>query len=146
MKKTMIILSSAILMNGAVFTSCSNPAQKVENEKENLEDANKALEKANLEYDADLATFKKENAERILANDKSIAEFKARIAIQKKDAKAEYSERINELEKKNSDFKKKLDEYQETSKDKWVAFKAEFSRDMDELGNALKDLTIKNSI
>jgi hypothetical protein len=92
-----------------------------------------------------LEVYRKENNERILANDKSIAEFKAKIANEKKEAKVEYTERINELEKKNSDYKLKLEKYEETGKDKWIAFKSEFSRDMDELGAALKDLTVKNN-
>lgn len=38
-----------------------------------------------------------------------------------------------------------MDEYKADSKEQWDAFKAEFNRDMDELGIALKDLTVKNN-
>jgi DNA-directed RNA polymerase alpha subunit len=145
MKKTKMILGSAIFLAGAVFTSCSNSAQKVENEKEKVVDANESLEEANEDYAEDMAVYRKENAERILANDKRIAEFKAKIAVQKNDAKLKYEEQIGDLERKNIEFKKKLDSYEEPGADKWIAFKAEFSRDMDELGKALKDLTVKNN-
>ena len=52
--------------------------------------------------------------------------------------------KISDLEQKNTDMKKKLDEYGMEGKDKWDAFKAEFNHDMDELGKALKDLTVDN--
>ena len=89
--------------------------------------------------------YKKESASKIAANETSIKEFKARIATEKSDAKAEYEMKIAELEKKNSDYKKKIEDYQADGADKWKTFKAEFSRDMDELGSALKDLTVKNN-
>ena len=37
-----------------------------------------------------------------------------------------------------------MDEYKAEGKEQWEEFKAEFSRDMDELGKAFKDLTVKN--
>jgi hypothetical protein len=72
-------------------------------------------------------------------------EFKTRIASDKKEAKADYNKRIAELEQKNSDMKKKLDDYKADGKDKWEQFKKDFSRDMDDLGNAFKDLTTKKT-
>ncbi len=41
-------------------------------------------------------------------------------------------------------MKIKMDNYKEDGKEKWEAFKSEFSHDMDELGSALKDLTVNN--
>jgi hypothetical protein len=38
----------------------------------------------------------------------------------------------------------KMDNYKADSKENWEKFKVEFSRDMDELGAAFKDLTVKN--
>ena len=52
--------------------------------------------------------------------------------------------KIDELEQKNSELKKRLDDYKADGKEKWEKFKAEFSHDMDELGKAFKDLTVKN--
>jgi len=42
-------------------------------------------------------------------------------------------------------MKKKLDDYQLEGKDKWNLFKTEFSHNMEELGKAFNDLTIKNT-
>ena len=41
-------------------------------------------------------------------------------------------------------MKKKMDDYKAEGKDKWNEFKIEFNRDMEEIGKAFKDLTVKN--
>ncbi|MFN0047523.1 MAG: hypothetical protein ACKVOU_00200 [Cytophagales bacterium] len=41
-------------------------------------------------------------------------------------------------------MKKKMDDYKEDGKENWEKFKTEFNHDMDEIGNAFKDLTVKN--
>lgn len=144
MKKTIIAFSAFLLVSGAIFTSCSTPAEKVEKAENNVVQANNELDSANKAYLADVASFKKENEEKIEANNKSIAEFNQRIADQKATAKADYKIKIAELEKKNTDMKKKMDDYKEDGRDNWTKFKAEFSHDMDELGKAFKNLTVKN--
>lgn len=41
-------------------------------------------------------------------------------------------------------MQKKMADYKADGKDSWAKFKEEFNHDMDELGKALKDFTIKN--
>ena len=41
-------------------------------------------------------------------------------------------------------MKKRLEEYKDEGQEKWTSFKSEFNHDMDELGKAFKDLTVKN--
>jgi len=84
--------------------------------------------------------FKKEAQERIQKNKEAIAEFKAKMLKEKKEAKAQYKERINELEQKNNKLKDRIADYKEDGKEKWESFKNEFNHDMDEVGKALKDL------
>ncbi|MBA3707137.1 MAG: hypothetical protein H0W84_14905 [Bacteroidetes bacterium] len=60
--------------------------------------------------------------------------------------RTKYDKRINELEQKNKDLKKRMADYNEQDgKSNWQLFKTEFTHDMDELGNALKDLTVRNT-
>ena len=80
----------------------------------------------------------------IAANDQIIADLKATIQHDKKAAKADYKSKVSALEQKNAEMKKKMEDYRQDGKDRWQAFKAEFSHDMDELGKAFKDLTVKN--
>ena len=60
------------------------------------------------------------------------------------DVKAIYEKQIDLLEERNNAMKLKLDAYQINEKDDWRKFKTEFNHDMDELGKAFSDLTIKN--
>lgn len=102
------------------------------------------MEEATDDYQAEVAKYKIETADKIAANEKSIAEFNTRISTEKKEAREDYKKKIADLEAKNSDLKMKMDTYKADSKENWEKFKVEFSRDMDELGQAFKDLTVKN--
>lgn len=62
----------------------------------------------------------------------------------KKEAEIEYEKIINDLERKNDDLKAKISTYKDNSKDAWESFKREFSHDMEELGESLKDLSENN--
>lgn len=145
MKKSILILAAFTLITGAI-TSCNTntPAQQVENAQDAATEANKDLEKANQEYLADMKNYRRQMEDKIAANGQSIAEFKARIENEKEEAKAGYKEKIAALEQKNSDMKMKMDNYKEEGKEKWEVFKTEFNTDMDNLGKAFKDLTVKN--
>lgn len=142
MKKS--ILTIATFITAIAITSCTSSEQKVENAKAEAIEAAANLNNANEEYIADMESYRKTTAERIEANNQSIAEFKKRIENEKKEAKADYNKRIEELEKKNSDIKKKMDDYKAEGKSNWESFKAEFSRDMDELGNAISSFGENN--
>lgn len=141
--KTYFIAITAIVA-GTIFTSCTSSEQKVEDAQEDVAKANENLVDANAEYLADVELYKKETANRIAANNKSIAEFNVRIEKEKKEVKADYKKRVAELEQKNSDMQKKMDEYKADGKDNWEKFKSEFNHDMEELGKAFNDLTTNN--
>lgn len=144
-KKYFLAITALAFITGASLTSCSTPAEKVENAESNVETANTELNKANEDYLADVEKYKKETAERTASNDKIIADLNLRSENEKNDIKEEYKKKIAALEEKNREMKKKMDEYKAESKDNWEEFKAEFNRDMDELGQAFEDLTVKNN-
>ncbi len=127
-----------------MFTSCDNAAQKVAKAEENVVDAEKDLQMAEEEYLADIEQYRLLSAEKIAANNRSIAEFNARIEQEKKEVRADYRSKIKELEIKNSDMKKKMDEYRVEGKDKWEIFKTEFGKDMDELGESISNFGKKD--
>jgi hypothetical protein len=98
MIKTKQIVFSMFIAACGVQIGCSTPGQKLDSAKENVDEANKDLEKANQEYMNDMNEYKKESATIIETNEASIKDFKARIATEKSDAKADYEKRIAELE------------------------------------------------
>ena len=145
MKNSILTMTAIALIASAVVTGCNTSAKKVENAEDNVAAAEQDLTKANQEYLADLQKYREEVAMKIATNNKSIAEFNARMDNQKAEAKADYKKRIDAIQQKNSDMKKKLDEFKAESKEQWENFKAEFSRDMEDLGIAFKNMTTSSN-
>ncbi|HKC68354.1 MAG TPA: peptidase M23 [Bacteroidia bacterium] len=144
MKKIVLKIVSVIFVSAMLLTGCSTPAEKVEKAQEDVNEANKKLDRAQEEYVTDIDNYRKIEDEKIDANNQNIADFKARIEHDKKEAKAEYERKIAELEQKNSDMKKKMDDYKADGKENWELFKADFNKGMDEIEQSLKDLTAKH--
>ncbi len=144
MKKSILVFAALAFISGTLITSCSSPAEKVENAELEVNQANENLDDANKAYEEDVEKYRKETAIRIAENEKSIAEFNLRIENEKKEVKADYKKKIAELEQKNTDMKKRMDEYKLEGKDKWEQFKSEFNRDMESLAEAFKNLTVNN--
>jgi hypothetical protein len=145
MRKSLAIEYTFIFAICVGLFGCNTPTQKIENAQEKVEAANNELNEANKEYLEDIEKFRKKSADKIAENERSITEFNERRALEKQVAKDDYKKKIALLEHQNSDMKKKMDDYKAEGKEKWSAFKAEFSRDMDELGQGFKDLTVKNN-
>jgi len=124
-----------------VVTACeSTPTEKLVSAQETAKQANTDLEKAKVDYLNEIDNYRKEANAKIAENDKSIAEFKARVANEKQDAKAEYKMKIAELDLKNSDMKKQINDYKADTKDKWETFKTNFNKSMNDLGDSFKKL------
>jgi phosphoenolpyruvate-protein kinase (PTS system EI component) len=144
MKKTFLAVTSSTLFSIAALTSCSTPAEKVDQAQENVNKANNKLDSAIKDYLADIDMYRVETANRIIANDKSIADFNLTLANKKMNERAEYVKKIKDLEQKNAALKSKLDNYKADGNEKWKTFKVEFSKEMDDLGESIKDLTKKD--
>lgn len=143
-KTLALFIAIPAFMLALTLGSCNTPSEKVTNAKEDVVEARAALEKAEADCTSDIEKFRKETDERIVANQKSLNEFNARISKQKKEAQEEYKNKVADLEQKNSDMKKKMDDYKAAGKENWEKFKIEFSHDMSELGKALSGLADKN--
>lgn len=144
MKKLIFTLIVSSLMISTVFTSCTNAAKNAENSKKAVIKAADDLNKAQQAYLLDVQNYRKEIMIKIDDNKITIANFKISMKGEKEDVKAVYKNQIALLEQRNDDMKVKLDAYQVDKKDDWDKFKIEFNHDMDELGKAFKDLTVKN--
>lgn len=144
MQKSILMYVLCLCLSTLSLVSCNNSSEKVKNAEEAVTKADSNLVNANQEYLTEIENYKKETAEKIATNDKSIVEFKARVAQEKKSARADYLAKVEALEKKNSDLKKRMDDYKADSKEKWDMFKTEFNHDMEEIGKSFNDLTVKN--
>ena len=142
---TMAIIGSMAL---TMFTACQSSSKKVENAKENVLEAKENVVEAKQELNQALKDsikdFRKKSEDQLIANEKSLALYKEKIAREKKENRANYEKEWAQLVQKNKDMKVRLENYNEETEGNWEVFKSEFNRDMDELGKAFKDLTVKN--
>jgi outer membrane murein-binding lipoprotein Lpp len=144
-KKKMILITYAALLSGAISIGCNNSAQKVENAEEKVEEANRNLEKAKEDYEKDIENFRQITAAKIEENNKSIAEFNARKEAEKTTLHTNYKVEIENLESKNSDMKKTMDDFRAGGKEDWERFKIEFTRNMEQLAAAIQGFVNKES-
>jgi len=91
MKKSVFTLAITMLIGGTILTGCQSSAEKVENAennlqeaKENVLEAKQDLKVAHQDSITEYQKFRIEYEERITANEKSIADFRARMAKEKK--------------------------------------------------------------
>jgi len=89
------------------------------------------------------ATFKSESEVKIKENEIRITEITVKMKKPGEIFDELYEKRIADLEQQNKDLRARLIAY-EKSQSNWESFKREFNHDMDELGQALKDLTVDN--
>ena len=143
MKKSIKVLAISVLLIGSALTSCSTPAENVEDAQSDVDQANRDLEDSK-EHLWEVENYKAQHAAQIEENERSIAEFNARIDSQKKEAREDYKKKIAELERKNTDMKKRMNDFNSNNKEGWERFKAEFTHDMEQLGDAFRDFGKNN--
>ncbi len=145
MKKLNYTYILVMVLSLATITSCSSSAEKVNESKNNVEQAQQDLEKAKADYENQYNTFKAESDVKITANEKLIIDLKKYTKNKQKETKIAYEKSIADLEAKNQVMKDKMSNYKDEGNDKWEAFKLEFNHDMDNLGDAIKDLSKNNT-
>ena len=137
MKNLKKVITISFMIIGIMLIGCFENSEKSKQEiRDNIEE--------NEAYKLELDEYRFRIAEQITTNENSIIAFRSRIASQKKEARADYEKKINDLNNKNTDLKMRLDAFNADNKESWEMFKVEFGRDMDELGNALRDFTINS--
>lgn len=143
-QKVRLAVFTFAIITFAIISGCSSPSKKLDDSRENLVDAKQEFIDAQAEYQADVKTFREVSNERILTNERQIATMNEKMSKNKKATKLDYNDSIVILEQRNKDLKIKMDNYQPDSKTKWESFKTEFNHDMDELGQALNNLSVDN--
>ena len=152
MKKTILTLAVTLFIAGNIFTGCVSPSQKVENAEEKVLDAKKDVKEAQNdlnviqnEAEMDYQQFRIVYDNKIMANEKSIAELKVNIEGANEENRVTYKKKLAELERRNNDLKIELNDRKSDSSDDWQEFKTEFKSDMDELGKAFADFSVNNN-
>jgi len=138
MKKTIYSLSVITFMAGGALMSCESAAQKQQIAANNVVAAKEELQQAKQqELNAEYPAFKKEAELKIAANDKHIAELRTKLSG-KSPMDDMRRQKIDDLQKRNAELRARLYGYEKERTD-WLAFKAKFNNDADNLRDAFRD-------
>ena len=139
-------------MAGAILTSCQSSIQKQEAARDKVQDARQDLNAAQNDANAaaqvvataeEWEAFKNDSELKIKANEIRITELNVKMKKPGEIFDEIYEKKITNLEQQNREMRARLVAY-EKSQSNWESFKREFNHDMDEIGQALKDLTVDN--
>jgi len=152
MKKIIFILAVITFMVGTTIIGCKSTTKeeiesqdRVEVAEQNLKDAKDSLVVAKKAATAEeWQNFKDQTDSVIRYNEAQIAELKVRMQKTGKSVDVKYQKNIEILEQKNMQLKVKADTYRNDANSDWQSFKREFNHDMDEIGQAFKDVTVDN--
>lgn len=152
MKKTILSLVISSFIVATSIVSCKSTTkeeiesqEKVDVAEQNLKDAKDSLVVAKKAATAEeWQTFKNQKDSVISYNENKIAELKLKMQKTGESVDAKYQKNIDALEQKNRDLKVKADTYRNDANSDWQSFKREFKHDVDEIGQAFKDVTVDN--
>ena len=153
MKKSILTLAAAMFVAATILNGCSSDAKKVENAEEKVQDAKEDVREAKQDLNAaqqgvaisEFQQFKNESNEEINNNEKRIAELRIEMKTESKEARKRDEKKIDALEKENQELKVRLEAYHDDGKSDWKEFKKEFKHDLDGVGQAFKDITVRNT-
>jgi len=141
-----------VFLTGSVLTGCQSSAKKEASARDNLQEAKQDLKEVQKDADEEAQklanaeewkTFKSDAEVTIRNNEIRIADLRVKMAKQGTVLDPMYEKKIEALEQQNKDLRKRIEDYEKSQSD-WETFKREFNHDMDELGKALKDITVDN--
>lgn len=140
------ILTTSII--GLFMTSCNNsPTAKEEDVKEatqDLIDAEADLDQAEYDSISDFNTFKESIQLKLVENQKVIDDLKLKITSKGKVERDIDEVEINKLEKRNTDLRLKIENYEQGPAQKWALFKVDFNNELDDLGKSISEMADRN--
>ena len=152
MKKSILNLALTTFTATIILVSCQDTSKKEQQAQDNVEDARRDLDDAKDELsDARQAataeewkSFRESTDATIRQNELQIAKMKANMKNTGKSIDNIYAQKIEDLEQKNNNIKLQVQSYKNDTNSDWEEFKEEYNRDINELGTAMKNLTIDN--
>lgn len=133
---------------GMVYISCNNsPKQKEEklnDAKDEVVDAKEDLAKSKLDSIGDFNKYKESIENKLVENERKIAELKAKNTSKVKSTQELYVKQLDKLEMKNAELKHKIEDYKQGPEQKWELFKIDFNKDVDDLGKSISNMAERN--
>lgn len=150
MKRSIIINALPIAAAFFVLSSCQTPADKTKESAEKLEEAKKELSTAKDDAAtaskkelaaAEWKTFKAETELKITQNELRISAIRAKLKESGQKAGKMTLQKIDSLEMRNKALQEKLEKYN-SGQTNWEVFRNEFNKDLEGLGEAIKNFGV----
>lgn len=140
MKHLLSTLASVTLIAGFIFSGCDSPSNKMQDAETSVIEANRDLEMAKSEVEAELKMYRADNDERIMEYNRTINEIKKKISNESDmEIKVKLEKKLAEFEETHRELEREMDNYKASGRDNWDNFKDSFSNRMDDLGDSLDD-------
>ena len=136
MKTKMITL---VFFAATILFSCKSAQQREIDAQQNVANAKQGLRDTQVANANEWRVFKAESQAQIATNEARIAELKVQMNKPGNTFDGMYRTRIEKLEDRNIELKTQLNNY-EGNPSNWTTFKNDFNRNMNEIGNNIKDL------
>lgn len=139
MKYSLVIIS-VTLIAAVVLSGCDRPSNKLEKAETSVIEANRDLEIAKSEVEAELRIYRVKSEERINEYNRAISEIKQDINNESnKEVKIKLEKQLDELEDSLEVLENEMENYKASGRENWDEFKDSFSSRMDDLGDSLKN-------
>ncbi len=125
-----------------ILSSCDTSVDNVKKAEVKVIESKQDLNKARDDFDKDVKEFRKEAEQKISNNELIIAGFKLKLTNKNTTNKLACHQKIKELEIRNNELKKRMNDYQPKVIDSWEPFKSRYTADIDNLKWSLKYTTI----
>ncbi len=147
MKNLKFILAGLVIIATTGFIGCDeSPEKKAENvevAEYKLEKAETALEQSEADSAMAYTTFRMETDRILAANEVKMLELKAKMMMQKENAKTQYEKDLEALKKENEKLKANLEAFTYGTNENWEAFKTTVNKDIDRLGKSISAMAEK---
>lgn len=152
MKKSILTLTVITFITATILISCKPETKEVKDAEEkvavardNVQDAKDTLAMAKQSAtEEEWMAFRNSGDSIVRMNDLRIAALKLKIKNTGNNIDSTYQKNVYVMEVRNRNLKIKMDAYKNDVSNDWQSFKREFKHDTDEIGRALKDLTVDN--
>ncbi len=147
MKHSISILAAFVLTAGIIFSGCDSPSNKMQNAETSVIEANRDLEMAKSEVEAELGIYRAENADRIKDYNRKIGEIRTKINSEADiEVKNRLENKLADYESIHRELKREIDNYKISGRESWDNFKDSFSSRMNDLGDSLDDFFTTSGI
>ena len=140
MKYSTGIATSIILIAAFALSGCDTQTNKVERAETSAIEANRDVEIAKTEVEAEYRIFRTENENKLTRHNRAIEEIKQKINNEPdRDVRARLQTKLDKQQENHRELKRDMDNYKVSGRDNWNDFKDSFSDRMDDLGDSLND-------